>query len=74
MKKIIPILVLVVSTFLQTGCDNKKELYKQVDYFVEQLDTHYEHYDMFGNHRTKVMSGGHVYSVTPVGEIDKCQD
>ena len=51
-------------------------MYNQVDFFLEQLDTHYEHYDMFGNHRTKVVSGGHVYSVTPMGRLinDKIED
>lgn len=69
MKKIIPILLLVLGTCLFTACDNKKELYKQVDYFVEQLDTYYEHYDMFGKHRTKVVCGDRVYSVTPMGRL-----
>ena len=69
MKKIIPILLFVLSTFLFTSCDNKKELYAQVDYFVEQLDTHYEHYDMFGNYGTKVTCGDRVYSATPIGRL-----
>ena len=30
MKKIIPILILAISTFLLTSCDNKKELYSMI--------------------------------------------
>ena len=69
MKKFIPILILVFTACLLSSCDSKKELYNQVDYFVEQLDTYYEHYDMFGNHRTQVVSGKQVYSVTPMGRL-----
>ena len=51
------------------GCDNKKELYHQVDFFVEELDTHYAHYDMFGQHSTSVKSGTKTYTVTPLGRL-----
>lgn len=52
-----------------SSCDDKKELYKQVDYFVSELDTHYEHYDALGKHRTAVMCGDTKYSVTPIGRL-----
>lgn len=69
MKKFLPILLFAVCSFLFTSCDNKSELYKQVDYFVEELDTHYEHYDAFGKHKTSVKSGKREYTVTPMGRL-----
>ncbi len=69
MKKIIAIASLVLVTCLFTACDKKRELYKQVDYFVEQLDTTQERYDILGTHRATVVCDDRVYSVTPVGRL-----
>lgn len=68
MKRIL-IILCVLTAFIFSSCDNKKELYKQVDYFVTELDTHYEHYDAFGKHRVNVVCGETKYSVTPIGRL-----
>ena len=67
--KRISVIVCVLVALVFSSCENKMELYKQVDYFVEQLGSYYSRYDAFGNHSTDVLCGTTTYSVSPMGRL-----
>jgi hypothetical protein len=67
--KRISIIISVLVALVFTSCENKRELYKQVDYFVEQLDTYYSRYDAYGKHSTSVVCGNTIYNVSPMGRL-----
>lgn len=67
--KRISIIICVLIALVFTSCENKRELYKQVDFFVEQLNTQYARYDAFGNHSTDVVCGSTPYRVSPMGRL-----
>lgn len=67
--KRISIIICVLVALVFTSCENKRELYKQVDLFVEQLNTQYARYDVLGNHSTKVVCGNTSYRVSPMGRL-----
>lgn len=68
MKRISVIICLLVALVF-SSCENRRGLYKQVDYFVEQLDTYYTRYDAFGRHSETVVCGKTTYSVSPMGRL-----
>ena len=59
----------LITVFIITGCDNnKKELYKETDAFVESLHTTFESYGMNGLKYAKTTSDG-LYTIMPMGRL-----
>lgn len=50
------------------GCSQKKELYKEIDFFVNSLSTTYESYGFDGKEHAKTTSDG-LYTITPIGRL-----
>ena len=54
---------------LIVGCSSeKRDLYKKVDYFIEQLNTTYESYGLQGADHAKHTENGY-YCITPIGRL-----
>lgn len=80
-KFLVALMLCMVSIMCIIGCENKinkkdivvKEKYtdvtKQVEFFVNELDKVYEHYDAYGRHKTDVFSEGKCFSITPIGRL-----
>ena len=52
------------------SCDfGKQELYKQIDYFIEQLETSYSSYGLFGGMDDTRYANDGYYRITPIGRL-----
>jgi len=66
MKKITLLLIMIITLI---GCDNKNELYKETDVFVESLNTTQESYGMFNvSENSKTTTDG-IYKISPIGRL-----
>lgn len=74
MIKSVIMMMLMCVIGLTTSCskdddeqDTFSPLFSQTDYFIDMLDTVYEHYDAFGAHAKDSSDG--KYTVTPIGRL-----
>ena len=67
MKKI---LLFALFTLVLVGCSpEKRELYTNIDYFIEKLDTEYQSYGMLGGvDESKITKEG-TYKTMPIGRL-----
>ncbi len=66
MKKL---LIYSITLFLIWGCSaSKKELYKEIDVFVESLETTYQSYGIEGSKHSVTTTDG-LYTITPIGRL-----
>ena len=68
MKRPFLVLSLLLCALVFTACESHSDLYKQTDYFVEQLSTTYQSYGLQGLSHKRFTSDG-KYSVTPMGRL-----
>ena len=69
------VLFMAIVSLTATSCSNDDDdmasqfssLFSRTDYFIDMLDTVYEHYDAFGS-KSKDSSDG-KYTVTPMGRL-----
>lgn len=54
--------------FFATSCTNR-ELYKQTDYFVEELYSTYQSYGLFGITKYEKFTPDGKYKVAPIGRL-----
>lgn len=67
MKKIL--LYILFALFL-LGCNpEKKELYKNVDYFIEKLETEYQSYGILGGKDEAKITKEGTYKIMPIGRL-----
>lgn len=61
----------LLSFLLLTSCESSEinELYEITDYFVENLQTTYESYGMFGTEKYEEYTKGGQYRVMPLGRL-----
>lgn len=59
----------ILLTLFAIGCSSeKRDLYENIDYFIEQLNTTYESYGLQGlNHARHTKNG--YYCITPIGRL-----
>ena len=65
MKKFI---ILTLMAFVMCSC-GKTDLFRQTDYFVEQLETTYTSYGLFGNVDYTQYANDGYYKITPIGRL-----
>ena len=58
----------LAGVLLVTSCGSKNDLYKQTDFFVEQLSSTYQSYGLQGLSEKRTTKDGE-YSVAPVGRL-----
>lgn len=67
MKKI---QLLLLMTLILASCNmEKKELYTNIDYFIEKLDTEYQSYGMLGGKDEAKITKEGTYKVMPIGRL-----
>lgn len=62
------LLFAVVFLFTLTSCGNR-ELYEKTDYFVEQLQTTFESYGLFGITKYEQFTSDGKYKIAPTGRL-----
>lgn len=67
MKKILTF-ILLATLFVACG-DDKKELYKETDAFVQLLETTYQSYGTLGGMKHSKTTSDGLYTITPIGRL-----
>jgi hypothetical protein len=63
-------LMFFVCLFLMIGCSpSERELFKEVDFFVESLQTTYESYGTLGFSKNAKTTSDGLYTITPMGRL-----
>lgn len=68
MKKLNILCLCIICSILFVSCSSHGDLYKQTDYFVEQLSSTYQSYGLQGLSEKRTSDDG-KYSVTPMGRL-----
>lgn len=68
MKKLNILCISILCSILFISCSSRGNLYKQTDYFVEQLSSTYQSYGLQGLAEKRTTDDGQ-YSVTPMGRL-----
>ena len=62
--------ILCLMAFMVCSCNlGKRDLYKQTDFFVEQLQTNYSSYGLFGGMDDVRYANDGYYKITPIGRL-----
>lgn len=63
-------LLFILLTLVLVSCNpEKKELYTNIDYFIEKLDTDYQSYGMLGGMNQTKMTQEGTYKIMPIGRL-----
>ncbi len=68
MRRTLIIIFILLFSQVFVSCELHTDLYRQTDYFVEQLSTTYQSYGLQGMSHKRFTSDG-KYSVTPMGRL-----